>query len=460
MSRWGGAAAMCLTGAAVALAAPKYSHFFYGAVPVQLSDALVGAAALCLLGHVVGSRRLQRSWLYVGFALYLFAAALSLTQVDSVWRGAVKIVGICSLMAAPTVAINAVRSPELWRRLHLAWLLAAATAGALTCLAVVGFYLGLRDAESNPMLGNYGSLPPGRIPRMEGPFLNSNQFCNYLAVTLCLWAARLPELRRRHGVTVTALLAAPVALALPFTLSPNLGPTALSVAVFFVMARVGPVWMRSVAVACCGLAVAVFAVATAFIILPTGEGIPLGPFGVLSSIPSGRVAASLAALDTISQHPLIGAGVGEPVAHFHHEFANQGGPAHIKDFHLEAHNFYLGLWAQMGPLALLGFLIVVGTVLRGVLKLTNGDDSSRYLRAGLAAALIGQLLYGGLFGGFEDSRHIWMMLAVAAAAGLNFQREAEGARASASDEAQAAVTGPPADGSLGAPASGAARLRG
>jgi O-antigen ligase len=162
-----------------------------------------------------------------------------------------------------------------------------------------------------------------------------------------------------------------------------------------------------------------FFVATAFIILPQGDGIRLGPLGVLSSIPSGRIAAASGALDTILQHPLLGAGVGEPVAHFHHEYAAQGATVHIKDFHLEAHNIYLGLWAQMGPLAFFGFFFAIGTVCRQLLGISKTTTDARHLRAGLFAAVCGQLLYGGLFGGFEDSRHIWMLLGLSITAAIS-----------------------------------------
>jgi O-antigen ligase len=395
---------VALCAAVIATAFQKFGTVWFQGMPLQVSDVAVLVAALAWLWQVAGARDLQWSPFYVPFALYLGAALLSLIGHPHPLAGALKTIGIGSLIAVVVVAERTLDRPERWARLCDVWTGAAAVAGTCAVLGVVAFYAGWRD---NPMVGHFGSLPILPIPRIEGPFRNSNMLADYLGVTLCLLWAR----RRDHSPRKLLLLALPVVGALPFTFSLQLGAIALAAAILVVLQKPAPAWLRPVVVAGgLGAFLAATLLAVVVVVAPGQGDFPLGAVDV-KLVESGRIASWRASLGTYAQHPLFGKGVGEYVAQFHHEYAAQGlGPDRITDFDIDAHNAYIGLLAQMGPLAVLAFAWILVVLLRRVAAAPAG------VREPLAAGLLGIVAFGNLYGGFEDARHAWLFFGICAAA--------------------------------------------
>jgi hypothetical protein len=397
---------VALCAATIAIAFQKFGTLWYQGMPLQVSDVAVLVAALAWLRHVAGARDLRWSPFYLPFALYLGAALLSLIGHPHPLAGTLKTIGIGSLIAIVVIAETALDRPDRWGRLCDVWTGAAAVAGTCALLGVVAFYAGWRD---NPMVGPFGSLPALPIPRIEGPFRNSNMLADYLGVTLCLLWAR----RRAYGPRKLLLLALPVLGALPFTFSLQLGTIALAAAILVVLQKPAPAWLRPVVVVG-GLAAFLAGTMLALVVVVApGQGdFPLGAVDV-KLVESGRIAGWRASLRTYAQHPLFGKGVGEYVAQFSHEYAAQGqGPGRLTDFDIDAHNAYIGLLAQMGPLAVLAFAWILGVLLRRVAAAPPG------VREPLAAGILGIVAFGNLYGGFEDARHAWLFFAVCATAAV------------------------------------------
>jgi putative inorganic carbon (hco3(-)) transporter len=122
------------------------------------------------------------------------------------------------------------------------------------------------------------------------------------------------------------------------------------------------------------------------------------------------------ALDTFRQHPVLGRGVGTGVAAV--EFVAPSGNRH---FLTDAHNTALSVAGETGLVGLITFGGVAAFLLAGLrpLGLNRGPEAA--VRTCLAVALVDALFYQGLTGSFEDSRHLWALFGLVAAAKAGWQ---------------------------------------
>lgn len=388
--------------------------------PIQASDLTLAVSAACFALHWALHRpRLRSAPVLLPIGGYLTAAVLSLANAPRLGASALKIVGLCSL-AATLVLVVELCDRRRAEQLADVWLAVSTAVSALVTAAVVLFYAVGHDlAATRPLMMNYGSLPAGNYPRLQGLFLNGNMYCNYLVLSAGLWAWRAQPLAARFGRAPVAAALGALAVSVVFTLSTGWGGLAVGAIVLALAFRDRlPARLRGLvplAVAGCALAAAFLAFITIAMIVPRGQGIPLlGPFGDVSTQPSGRLAGWISVLDTIRAHPLLGKGVGETVAHFTHSLATQGitGGAAEKVYDLEAHNVWLGLWGQIGVLGLASFA-ALSWRLHGLARAAAASDA--VLGHALLAAFWGALLYHGLFGSFEDARYLWVFFGLMAA---------------------------------------------
>jgi O-antigen ligase len=393
---------LALCAAAIAIAFQKFGSVEIEQMAIQVSDVAVAVAALAWLCQAAVARPFRWSSLHVPCALYLASAAHSLIGHPHLRSGVLKTIGIGSLIAVVVIAESMLNRAERWCRLCDVWIAAAAAAAACALLGVAAFYLGWRD---NPMVGYWGSLPALAIPRIEGPFRNSNMFADYLGLSLCVWWAR----RRDYGRYKRLFLALPLFGALPFTFSLQLGAIALAAAILVLLRVPGPTWLRHVVVVgglAAWLASALLAVV---VIVPAGRGdVPAGVVD-FKFAGSGRAVAWGASLRTYAQHPIFGKGVGETVAQFEHEYLPPArGTGQLIRFDQDAHNAYIGLLAQMGPVALVSFVWILVLLLRRVTRAPVG------VREPLTAGILGVVLFGNFYGSFEDARHLWLFFGICA----------------------------------------------
>ncbi len=327
---------------------------------LSYSDFLVPILLLGAVRHVFRAG-LPRGWFEGGVGLYLTAYIVSALLSDQVVPALLSSAKLLLLVAiAWSFRIlgqqNELRQAALWG-LGLG-ALGALAAGAL---GIGLFYLG---SDWNPFQFHYGSIPVGPYPRIRGPFLNANMYCDFLvltgAATWDLWQAyRWPVLVVATGIAF-------------FTFSPALGGGALVVAYL----------TRSRGLALVSLAMLVITIVTPW------EGMAW----------SGRTVVWSEAARLWQARPLTGWGPGQADLVVRQTMVD--GRTHTLT---DPHNLYLSWGAQTGLVGLVAGLFLLGSAARG--------HQNRSLAIGLAACW----LYHGVSCSVEDFRHLWLGLGLLAA---------------------------------------------
>jgi O-antigen ligase len=110
------------------------------------------------------------------------------------------------------------------------------------------------------------------------------------------------------------------------------------------------------------------------------------------------------AFATFFAHPLVGQGLGTPVAS--HRFVTLSGQEqHLRD----AHNVWLNLAGQGGILTLAAFAALVASIARRCVAHWGRSEPTAVVQTGLGLSLLGAFVYHGLTGSFEDARHLWVL---------------------------------------------------
>jgi putative inorganic carbon (hco3(-)) transporter len=376
----------------------RIGAFKVGGLTVAATDLVFLPAALVwLLAVALRIAPLRRTSFYAPVALYLLAVLVSAALSAAPRASLGKAVAVAYLAGLAVLTVNVLDSLPRLQRVVRCWLLVSAITAAAALLGSVLFYFGLRDRQINLVLWNYGSLPAGNYPRIYGFFANGNMLCNYVIISACLtlYARRTGLIAARPAAALLIGLGITAAL----TISAGLGGLAVAVAVWLLcMAddRAKRLRARLALVAALGIAAA-FQLATS--ISTTAAGLA----------PSSRAMAWQDALQTFLAHPLVGKGVGAEVAD-----ATWRNPSGVLEHLTEAHNVWLSVAAQEGLLGLLGFASVVVWLLWRWRHPAPGAD--RVLISALGAAFCGALLVQGLTGAFEDTRHLWVLMGLLAAA--------------------------------------------
>ncbi len=128
---------------------------------------------------------------------------------------------------------------------------------------------------------------------------------------------------------------------------------------------------------------------------------------------SHRAVAWKTAFQTFAQNPILGKGIGEPVAES--RFTDPSGRQQLLT---DAHNTFLSVLAETGLLGFFAIAAVIGFILSNLIKSHSFDQNSNLLRVCLLIILIDAFLFQGLTGSYEDSRHLWVLFGIAAAAGI------------------------------------------
>jgi putative inorganic carbon (hco3(-)) transporter len=382
-----------------------------GVLSVPPADfVFVLAAAAWAWALITGRAKLRRSWFYLPLALYLAACACSAVASADPALSAVKLAGKVYLVGLAVLTFNLVASLASLRRALRAWLVGAAVAVAACLVGVVLFYAGVRG-EANAFVRDYGSLPPGNYPRVQGLLGFASLLCNYLSVSLMIAAAA-------HACGwLSARWFRPLAFAIVasavLTFSPHVGGIALSVGLWlWLRLRRTRYRLAGRALLVGGSAVAVAVLLSAVLLL-----FDRGPQGVYSplargqALPAGRVLIWRAALDTVARHPVFGRGVGTEVVR-----VEQGMPSGKRHVLTDAHNTVLSVAGETGLVGLVALGCLVIFLARGLWPLSLNRGAEAAVKTCFAIALLDALLYQSLTGSFEDSRHLWALFGLVAAA--------------------------------------------
>jgi hypothetical protein len=371
-------------------------HARFRGYVIPPADFLFPIATVAFALAVASGRPLRRSVIDAPLAAYACALVLSALWSADRRVSAVKLAGELYLLALAVLTVNYADSFAALRRLTLAWCAGVAICVAAGIAGLAGFAAGARDQTSNIFLDSHGSLPPGSYPRLMASFVNANMMCAYLAgaVALVITAMRLRWIRGAGArcLPIGALIVA------AFSLSPGLGGLVLVLGLW--LARD---FRERSARAAFALSAAAWIVAALFVI---ATAVP--PGGRADSSP--RMLTWRSAWRTFVQHPVIGKGVGIEPADV--RYTNPSGAIETLT---DAHNAWLSVLAQEGIAGLAAFAWLIARAMPRPSDVERQREPERTIEFGAALALGGGFLYQSLTGSFEDARHVWVLIGVAAA---------------------------------------------
>lgn len=333
--------------------------------PLILADLIFPVLLLASAARVAWCRDWKRS--LDGFSLtllLLYPAAVLLPHLrENSLQAVLKLLYLVGIaLVVRTYATNPARRLQLCRLLFISAVLAALSglAGGLS------FYCGLSDHLSNPLLSKYGSMPVGPYPRVNGLFANANMLCNFLLMGV-FFAWEMDSTQKSRTPALLVLLVCAL-----FTFSPGLGAIAWG----WGYRERG--WRKRF-----GYFVALLIVLInlfSFTALTDG-----------SVKPSTRVLCWGATLESWSQRPLLGQGVDRDLVRILDVTPSQ------TQVQTDPHNSVLSVLGHSGLIGLVSFLLLTLPILRG-----------RYTP--LKGMFFAGMFLQGLFGSFEECRHLWVLI--------------------------------------------------
>jgi len=156
------------------------------------------------------------------------------------------------------------------------------------------------------------------------------------------------------------------------------------------------------------------------ILHPTAPYLIHVPLLDLTLAPSGRLMIWTEAVQNFLAHPLTGRGIGIDPVKVHYM-----DPSHQLETSTDAHNAFLSIAVQCGIIGLAAFLLLAGHIGKRTLPLRLSEGNPGTMRVGLGIGLLTGLLYEGLGGSFEDSRHLWVAFGLLLASNRISRRASE-----------------------------------
>jgi O-antigen ligase len=374
----------------------------------MLTDLLtVGTAAALLMAILLRETRLRWHPLFTVVLIFLGAMVIS-AAVNGTWS---RLPVEALPLILPVLALSLIDTEKDLRTTLLTWLGATAISAAVGTLSVLIFYTVAHPQPPwNFGLHPFGTLAPGNYTRIEGTFEFPATLCNYLTVSLMiLLAARY---LRWIGQGVFFIILGLLLFSAAFTVTPGLGGIFLALGLWLFLSR-NRAWLAlgsAAAVAFVGIA------AVTPIIHPTAPFVFRLPGLVLA--PAVRMMTWMGSWHTFLAHPLFGVGIGGEATGV--RYVN---PSGWVQWVTDAHNTYLNFAAQCGIIGLAAMVLLIVWVARRTLPLRL--DHHNALRLALGLAWLNAFAYQGLYGSFEDQRHLWLLLGLfAVAAKLELAEEA------------------------------------
>ncbi|MBA3769408.1 MAG: O-antigen ligase family protein [Blastocatellia bacterium] len=356
-------------------------------------------------------RSIRGSWFYFCLAGYAFAVTLSTIASADPSQSAVKLAGKFYLIGIAVLAFNIITSATVFKKVLQAWLIGTALSLLFCLIGIFLFYVGLKDPEQNLVIHPiFGSLPAGNYPRIEGFFSYPAMFCNYLSAS---WMFAI--LMLSVGWLRTAkfwLFGVSLWIVAFFTLTPGIGGILLSTG-WFLKRRLERSKKRVVSRAILfasltAAAVLLFIASVTFVAYsPTGSTIPLAN-GEISR--SHRAEAWRTALVTFWRNPIVGRGVGLPIAD-----SSYTDPSGNNQLLTDAHNTYISILGETGLAGFITFFSIVGFIVYGLRKRDSETEFYGIVKLCLLLAFADAFFYQSLTGSYEDARHLWALFGISAA---------------------------------------------
>jgi putative inorganic carbon (HCO3(-)) transporter len=272
-------------------------------------------------------------------------------------------------------------------------------------------------------------------PRLEGPIGEKNRYAQMMLVLVPLGIFRILGERsvalRLGAIVCTTLIA--LAVILTFSRGAALG----FVLVIVLMAAFRYVTLRQLTLIGLGIVLLLAAMPGYVHRLQTLGDLPGAAGPVTQTAPDTsiliRTSATLAAGVAFVEHPLFGVGPGLFPTYYQQYAKGVAGLAGTLDY--EAHNLYLGIAAETGILGAACFLGILAVVLARLMQIRRRWLHERPEVANMATAFVLAILTymtTGLFLHLSYQRYLWLLIALATAAGwLALRPEATAASESA-----------------------------
>jgi hypothetical protein len=378
-----------------------------------IADAVF--VVLCFL-FVIALIRKELPWRSSGFyfAIGFYAIAIVSSEIAAASpnRHYAGLVVEAYLLVIALLTFNLICSEAVLKLILQAWMVGTAITVLAAIAGAVLFYSGVRQG-ANIFLSTYGTLVPGNYPRVRGLFLNMNMCCNYLSISFVLLLAMVSVgwIEKRTAV----VLGGGILVAAFFTFSLGLGGLALGTCIWMWVHSRERGRTRSTRTA---LAIGVLIALTfvgATLVSPSSLYDSSGrlhlEFAQLK--PSGRVLCWRDALHTALQNQWFGKGPGAPVA-----AVNLVTPSGEQQFLTDAHNTFLSIASHDGLFGLATFCALLIFVLRKPNLQTSGKPYA-VIHTAAWIGLVQALLYQGIAGSWEHTRHIWVLIGLVAALQLD-----------------------------------------
>ena len=372
---------------------------------------------------VLAFRKLRLKWTtsFWVFGFYLIALGVStLFSVDP-YKSQVKFLSIIYLVGLAVLTANLVRSKTHLKHVFRVWIAATACAILVSLVTLWLFYIDRDSRVLGYTLSHYGTLPPGNYPRIQSTFLNPNMLCNYftLGFAVVLAAARTGWINSSLFYCICILSG----IACVLTFSPGLGGIVLCAGIWFWLSHREKSESH---LGRYGLAVGVFVAVLFFLsTILTPIKSETSPFRIDLPIiekqldPSSRLLAWNNSLNTFFEYPLTGKGIGTNVAEVRYQ-----NPSGRLESLTDSHQMWLNLLAQAGVPGIFAICLIGFVFVRNFLPADLSSDKCT-IKSALLIGFISAFLYQGLFGSFEDARHLWVWMGfMAAVSGDRFDWDA------------------------------------
>lgn len=342
---------------------------------------------------------------YLPLIAYLLALILSTVFSDNPKQSFFKLLGEIYLIGLACLTYNLIRTIADAKKVVFVWLSAAFIGCLISAISVLVFYTDRANPFFSFAFSHYGTLPPGNYPRIHSTFLNANMFCNYLNVSLmfALAASRLDWINKKIFLIFLIFFS----LAAFFTLSPGIGGILLAAGLWFWQQykETGNYKRSKLSLWLGGSAAFLFFCAVLF--APNENALSPFRFNFFGNIiyPSERVLAWQASIQTFTENPFFGRGLGLDVVAIFSVIASGQ-----KHFIGDSHQLWLNIAGQCGIVGLIAIGFLCYFFYRKALPLKFDNEPPAILRLSFGLAFIGAFLYQGLSGSFEDARHLWLLI--------------------------------------------------
>lgn len=399
----------------------------YGA-PAAVSMALP-LVLLLPVWHAWFSSGLKLVWPPVMWAILVFVVANLLSvlvaadpasAVDSVKTTLTEGLVLVALM------VNAIRTRETLYLSLAALVAAAALVGAVSVFQqLTGTYytryLGLGQLSDDAFATGEETLEGDVLQlRLGGPIGEKNYYAQFMLMVIPVGAALASAARRRLWRAAMVLATLLVGAGMILTFSRGAAVAGAGVLVIGVVLRMVPA--RMVVAAALGTALLIGAFPEYLTRVATLTSVVgLADDGASSAVPDsalrGRAGENAAAISAFLDHPVLGLGPGQFPANYE-RYARKAG---VEDLHGQervAHSLFLALAAQIGLVGVAAFVAVLVATALPLLRVRRRARSpgDRAIASGLLLGLLGYVL-AGMFLDLAYARYLWLLIALAAAAG-------------------------------------------